>query len=361
MWGLPALIVPAVGAGTAPQVAWSVPIDAVGTPAFDRTHVYAWTRAGDLVAVDRRTRATVWRVRPDVAPGVLRSHRVLAGSGVVITGSEGLDGVGVEDGHSIWRARHSAGDGIGVYLGQAADGLAFAGSYSGHLVAIDIRTGRARWAVSIGFDGRTTVFPPVVAGGDVFATFTSFGAETTGGVVALTTDGRVRWRVTLDGAAGRGAVGRPVATSHLVFAASRTGRVFVIDRATGRVTRSLSPSRPGIVEDFRPLAVIGDVLVAGSLTGELTAYDVESGHRRWTAWPVEASVAFGMAAGRRTVYVPYISGVLVAVDVRDGRERWRIGSSGAGFRWPPAVDGSTILACGSTAGLVAFEETGGIQ
>jgi outer membrane protein assembly factor BamB len=84
-------------------------------------------------------------------------------------------------------------------------------------------------------------------------------------------------------------------------------------------------------QDFRPVARAADTLVAGSLTGQVVAYDLGTRQQRWRVAPVAASVAFGLAADRTVVYVPYLSGDLVALDMRDGSERWRTGA-GRRFR-----------------------------
>jgi outer membrane protein assembly factor BamB len=108
------------------------------------------------------------------------------------------------------------------------------------------------------------------------------------------------------------------------------------------------------VEDFRPLATGGNTMVVGSLTGEVIAYDLATRVERWRAWPVQASIAFGLGLEDQTVWVPYVSGHVVGLDLKTGRQRWRFGDSGEGFRWLPLVRGAGVFLSGATGGLVAF-------
>jgi outer membrane protein assembly factor BamB len=108
------------------------------------------------------------------------------------------------------------------------------------------------------------------------------------------------------------------------------------------------------LHDFRPVVVSGDTVVAGSLTGEVLAYDLGTRRERWRRSPVDASVAFGLAADDTLVYVPYLSGQIVALSIRDGTERWRTGGSDDGFIWTPLVYDARLFTAGSGAGFVAF-------
>jgi outer membrane protein assembly factor BamB len=75
---------------------------------------------------------------------------------------------------------------------------------------------------------------------------------------------------------------------------------------------------------------------------------------RWRVAPEAASVAFGLSADDRAIYVPYLSGHLVALDAADGRERWRAGGPAAGYIWTPLIYDARLLVAGSGAGFVAF-------
>jgi outer membrane protein assembly factor BamB len=351
---------PAGGLTVAPRALWTAHLDVRGTPAADDRSVYARTMSGDVVAVDRRTGALRWRARLSSVPGMIRGGRIATAAGLVFAGDDDLQAIAASDGRLVWQSQTGRGDGVGVYLGGSAAGLVFTGSYAGALVALDVSDGHVRWRGAVGFAGQTTVFPPVVSGDRVFVTFTSFGDRASGGVASFDLAGHRLWQTALGADSDRGAVGLGVVARDIVLASSRAGRLFAIDRRTGQVRWFVPPeAATGTAEDFRPLGVVGDRVVAGSLRGEIVAYDLASRRSVWRAWPVDASVAFGLTTTAGAVYVPYVSGHLVELDPDDGQERWRVGGWDAGFRWAPAVAGPTVFASGAGAGLVAFQDPGG--
>jgi outer membrane protein assembly factor BamB len=118
-----------------------------------------------------------------------------------------------------------------------------------------------------------------------------------------------------------------------------------VDRADGRPQD----------RDWRALAVKGSALIAGSMSGVLTTFDLE---RRTVTWryahPEGGSVALRIAVDDRSVYVPHMGGLLVALDIRDGRKRWEIGGFSDGFNWAPAVVGDSVYVAASRTGLFAL-------
>ena len=112
--------------------------------------------------------------------------------------------------------------------------------------------------------------------------------------------------------------------------------------------------------EFRTLTLAGRRLVAGSLTGVVTAYDLATQQELWRSAPMTASIVFGMASDGHTVYVPYLSGRLIALGAEDGSERWRTDSDTFGFSWKPLIipglagQAGRLLAASSGAGFFAF-------
>jgi outer membrane protein assembly factor BamB len=110
-----------------------------------------------------------------------------------------------------------------------------------------------------------------------------------------------------------------------------------------------------LTQDFRALAVVDGILIAGSSSGDVTAYDSRTHHRRWRyRAPELGSVAFALTADDRFVYVPYVGGRLVAIDARTGLVRWRSDRQQGLFAWPPAVMGGHVYAAGAGS-ITAFE------
>jgi len=289
--------------------------------------------------------------------------RVLVAGDLVVAGDGDVVAFDRGTGAHRWRFPLARAASPGVYLGFALGTVIYGGSRVGRLYALDVSTQTLLWSRSLGPD--TTVFGPVEAGDLVVAAFTRFSETTTGGVIAVDRiTGVERWRqafprwTTLT--AARGAASEPLVTGNWVIAASQEGVIYALDHGTGQLAWVIpSPGRyadgrNAIAQDFRPLVRSGTLLVAGSLTGEVAAYDLDTHRQRWLTAPVMSSVAFGMAADDDLVYVPFLSGHLVAMNGRTGEEVWRLGNGTDGFAWTPLVGDHHLYLSGSGAGFLAF-------
>lgn len=346
-----------------PALAWQVKDPARGTPAVDDERVYFLTTRHELVAAEQSSGFVLWR-RPLGGPGTdTMGARVVVDAGVVVGGDDHLWAFDAATGVPRWVWAPTLGTSPGLYLGATANGLVFCGSSDGHLTALDIRSGVVRWTHRV--RERATVFAPVVNGSMVVASFTEPRAPARGGVVAVDpVTGRERWRRVLlpllDIRSPSGATGAPLVTPDVVVAAAQDGTLVGLDPGSGQfrwaipALRARADGRPLGSDDFRPVARVGDRLITGSLTGQVTAYDLHTRREEWHVAPEPASVAFGLAADEAAVYVPFLSGRLVALDARDGSERWRIGSASAGFVWTPLVSHSRLFVLGSGAGLLSI-------
>jgi outer membrane protein assembly factor BamB len=344
-----------------PAVVWHLPGEGRGTPAVRGDVAYFLAKRHELVAVDLATGTLRWR-RPTDGPGeTTAGSAVVAFSRTVVAGDGGLIAF-THSGREAWRFRPEDEGLVGVYLGDGTDTRVFTGSVTGRLWAVDVSTGLPAWSVPVVSDGRTTVFAPIVSGPFVIAGFTSFGNVPRGGLVCVdASSGRVRWRTWLPSArrsdVGRAFAGGPIAAGHVLVAASQNGAIHAFEAASGAVAWSLPPSSPPALSgsyEYRSIAITGRSLVASSLGGLVTAYDLISRRERWRRRPVDASVVFGIATDGRAVYVPYLSGRLVALDIDDGEERWRTSDPSSDFSWRPLVAAGRVLAASSSAGFFAF-------
>ena len=368
---LAAASVPAGSAGIVQQAhpLWRLAGEGRGTPAADEDTGYFLSKRHEVVAIDLNTGLERWRAGTLGTGPETFGSRVLTVGDVVVAGDYDVVGIDRRTGQLRWRFAPRTGHGAGIHLGRAYGQDVFTGSAAGYLHAVDARTGRARWSVPVIPDGdNAAIFSPSVGEDDVVAGYTEFSRPARGGVVVIERQtGRERWRYRfppwVTRAASTGSAGDPVLLSDLIIAASQDGTVFGLDRATGRV-RWVIPAGPRpdgrgeTLQDFRSIVCVGGVLVVGSLTGMVLAYDLETRQERWRAAPVSASVAFGLAADGRFVYVPYLSGHLVALDAGTGVERWRAGGPAYGFTWLPLVSGERVLVAGSGAGFLAFARDG---
>jgi outer membrane protein assembly factor BamB len=345
--GVLVMLAPAsVSAAAGPRVVWQLNEPARGIPARDGQSAYFLTHRHELVAASVTSGRVRWRV-PMEATGTTFGSRVIVRGDVVVAGDYDLMGVHRRTGRPIWTFKASDGGGSGMHLGESVGGLVFSGSLAGSLHAVAIATGRPYWSIRVGDRATTTVYSPVVQDGLVAASFTDFGPTPAGGlVVADIRTGRVRWQRAVPGSLG--ASGNPAFVGDAVVVASRDGTLHAFSSGRGAPLWTLPKVETLAGEqDYRPLAVSGRTLVAGSLSGEVVAYDLLTRQVRWRRAPTIASVAFNITVASGVVYVPYFSNRIVAFRVRDGTELWRLGGGPLQVRWPPLVDGSLLFASGS--------------
>jgi outer membrane protein assembly factor BamB len=348
---------------------WHVAGEGRGVPAASESAVYFLTKRHEVVSLDSRTGAVRWRQHTgEPGPETLGSA-VVANGNVVMAGDYAVLGFDAVSGAPKWRFDPPNGYGAGLYLGDARNEVAFAGSPAGRLMALEVSSGRLLWAAQPRIEGRVeeaapvTVFQPTVAGDVVVAGYSRFGDPLSGGLFAVDrATGRERWHQPFPAESGRGPTGfggGPVISGESIVASSGDGRIFGFDCGSGQIRWAL----PRIVRadgrlqdrDWRALAVSGSVLVAGSVSGVVTAIDLNTLTEKWRfVHPDGGSIALQLIADDESVYVPHLGGLLVAIDIRDGKERWQIGGFTDGFSWAPAIAGGMVYASASRAGLFAL-------
>jgi outer membrane protein assembly factor BamB len=349
-----------------PPVLWHTTARARGVPAVLGDTAYALSVDHHVLAVALSDGQERWRSPTGETARTTEGSRVVATPHAVVVGDWDVHAFEPGSGRRLWRFDAAAGQGAGVFLGSTHGEAVFSGSPAGRLHAIDARRGREIWTAAVEADGRTSVFPPVTDGDVVVAGFTNFTAPNTGGVVAVdAATGQERWRFRFPLPADRSlsvnSAGDPVLTAGMAIASGGDGQIWALDLRTGAVRwtlpRLVGPFRGVITvadRDFRALAVVGRRLIAGSLTGYVAAYDLDT---RQEAWRVEGgwlgSNGFVFTADDRHVYVPYVSGTLLAIDVADGRVTWSTDDHTPGMAWAPASSGDRVVAAG-LSGVWAF-------
>lgn len=350
-----------------PTVVWHVTGEARGTPATDGANVYFASRRHEVVALDAATGRERWRRSTAERGEETFGFAVVVAGSVVAVGDYNLVGFDRVSGALRWRFEPEDGHATGVYVGAVAGGLVLTGSPAGRMYAVEPESGRARWTSLISDDRRTTVFQPIANGEVAVAGFTQFTAPNRGGVVAVNLKtGVVRWKMhfpvpadrTLSTNFGTGAV----FYSDLVLASSGDGLIHAIDATTGE--RRWAIDRVGNLppgwlvspdRDNRPLAIVGDTLVSGSLTGAVIAYDLATRRERWRFHSrMSGSTVYRLTADDRMVYVPYFGGEFIALDLAKGTEQWRIGDWRSGFLWAPLIWNDKVFVAASGSGYYAF-------
>lgn len=344
--------------------AWRVAGAGRGTPAVDDGAVYALSRWGELLALERGSGRLRWR-QPTSPPGTeTAGSAVRLWRGLAIAGDDTILAFDATTGAPVWSVSPEEAGGAGHYLGAVVDGLVVAGSSAGYVLGIDAATGRRRWRAGPGDQEPTTVYEPAAAAGLVVAAFNVFTAPVSGGVLAVDAiDGRERWRQPLVSADGspftNGWGGGLLVDGDLVVVSGRDGRMWGLSLLDGRPRWRIDPERdaggvPAGRPDVRPLTRSGRLVIAGSTTGRVTAFDLDSRAVKWRYTDERlGSTAFRLASDERLAYVPFFSGRLVALDVRTGVEHWRLGGAERELVWAPALDRRWLFLT-SSSGYLAY-------
>lgn len=136
------------------------------------------------------------------------------------------------------------------------DGVVYAVSVSGRMIAVNARSGERLWAQNV-----ASAHTPAVAGNSIFATTLN------GDVVALErSSGKVRWRQNLSGEQ-RVALAGPLLAGGLLWVGTSDGRLITLDPSSGSVA---STNTIGESVYIGPIAANGRVLVLDN-AGRLTA------------------------------------------------------------------------------------------
>lgn len=130
-----------------------------------------------------------------------------------------------------------------------------------------------------------------------------------------------------------------------LFAASRSGTVYCIDKRTGDEVWSYQADS----EILSGMIALETVIVAGTLDGVITALDLDSGEPVWHYATGMSLRATPSSDGTR-LFWGTLDNTLLTIDSRTGEEIWRYSTAGSLFTTPSVVNGSLIF--GSNDGNV---------
>lgn len=293
----------------------------------------AWTQRGSSVthAAPHVTLAAapvqVWAT--SIGKGEDRRHRITAdpvvAEGRVFTlDAEATVAATSTAGAPLWSsdlspASDKASDASGGGL-AFGDGMLFATTGFGALVALDPETGARVWTQKL--DAAVTG-TPMVARGNVYV------VSRNGAAWAISTkDGRVRWSLpSAPTAAVRVGGAAPALTDRLVVFPFGSGEVIGALKKSGiRVwAASVSGARrgrayAGLSDISADPVVDGRAIYAGNPSGRLVKIDPVNGERLWTA--TEGALSPVVPAGG-SVFLVSDDASLVRLDASDGQVLWR--------------------------------------
>lgn len=254
-------------------------------------------------------------------------------------------------GSLVWRVKMTPGqenDYEGYGGGLAIDGgKLYVATGFGKVHALNPSTGKEIWVQAIGEPVRAS---PTATNGKVFTT-TALGSF----LCLNAEDGSVLWRYQgLPESASLLTNASPAVSGGIVVAPFPSGEVVAFDIETGTPvwTETLSRSQRGsslsaLRNASRPVISNGVVYAVGH-GGRMTASSLKTGERLWSQniQGVQAPWAAGS-----TVYVVDISGELMAISAKGGKLLWRSKLPGGG-RWSGPVLAGGQLWLVSTKGML---------
>lgn len=149
--------------------------------------------------------------------------------------------------------------------------------------------------------------------------------------------------------------GSGVAVSSNVVYGSLDRRLFAIKDSSGEVVWSV-PSAP-LLGDIEASA---DQVVAGTVGGRVTAYNVSDGAERWS-FQAGAWVWAAPLANRDVLYVADLDGIVYALDSATGTERWRSATPRGDVRGSLALTGGVLVAATSSGSIFALDPASGAE
>jgi outer membrane protein assembly factor BamB len=314
-------------------------------PVLASGRLYFQKNNGELYSVSALSGRVRWRRRvealsasaPAVAGGKVYAVANANGSGGIAgAGRARLVALDVRTGRTRWAKRLSAASESSPL---AHAGRIYLGSQDGTVYAIDARTGRVYWRYRAGAAVKTGL---AWSRGRVY--FGDYGGRVT---CLRARDGKVIWR---SGTSGRsfGRAGNFYATPAVafgrVYAGNTDGRVYSFAASSGKL--AWSHNTGGYVYAAPAVAAVPGMKPAvfiGSYSGRFMALDARSGKVIWSK-PAGGKVSGAASVIGDVVYYSSLSGRRTyALGARTGRKLW---SLGRGAFNPAISDGRRVYITG---------------
>jgi outer membrane protein assembly factor BamB len=285
-----------------------------GGVSYDNGRIYATSGIGDVSALDAKTGAELWRVRPG---GPLRGAPTIANDNVYVVSQDNqLFALNPADGTTRWTGSgtlETAGV-FGAASPAASAGTVVAGFSSGELTGYRYENGRVVWQDAL---SRTSISnavstisdidaDPVIDSGRVYAVGQG------GRMVALELNtGQRVWEINVAG------ISTPWVAGDWIFVVDDQGRLMSIARSTGKIKWLTQLPRWRNVEDKKgPLRWVGPVLAGDRLIlannrGQITHVSPVDGTVQ-TTMETKMPVSLPLVVANNTLYILHDEGRLTA-------------------------------------------------
>ncbi|MSQ41726.1 MAG: membrane protein insertion efficiency factor YidD [Dehalococcoidia bacterium] len=220
-------------------------------------------------------------------------------------------------------------------------------SYSGLMVALDLKTGRpsGAWGGPIDLGDRVVASPLLI--GDMLYVTTERGS-----VVAI--DARTGARRQLTQIEATRIWGSPQADAGTLYLATLDSRLVAVDRSEGGVRWSRDLG--AVAGDLR---IDDGLLLVGSFDRELRALDLSAeGAPRWSfkgdAWFWGRPLVSG-----DTIYAATVNGTVYAIDRASGRERWHSAGNAPRTHSAPVLAGGVLVIASGEGRVTGIDPANG--
>jgi outer membrane protein assembly factor BamB len=285
-----------------------------GGVVYDNGRIYATNGAGDAAALDAKTGALVWRVRPG---GPLRGAPTVANDNVYVVSQDNqLFALNPADGATRWSgsgAVEIAGI-LGASSPAAAQGTVVAGFSSGELNAYRYENGQNLWQDALARTSISTSVTqlsdidadPVIDSGRVYAV----GQGGRMVAIELITGQRI-WEINVAG------IATPWVAGDWIFVVTDEAQLLALSRTNGGIRWMTQLSRYRDVKDKKgridwvgPI-LAGDRLVLANSLGQIVYVSPTDG-RVLTTQPTGMAVSLQPIVANNTLYVLHDNGQLSA-------------------------------------------------
>ena len=315
-------------------------------PWFSGTTVFIAGENGELVALDKDTGKTRWKIDTDM----VLSAGVGGGAGMVFVGSNNgqLAAYWQSNGQQVWQVDLNAEI---LAPAVAEKGVVVVRTTDGNLQGLSAGTGEQIWAYRFSVPSlslRGTATPVIYAGGVIC------GGDDGRLSVLRADNGQLLWEQPVAVSSGASELARVididipvVVDGRILFVGAYQGRVAAIEAANGRIVwaRDKSVRLPLAVDDYNVY-----VVDARTFVWALNRY---TGSTVWEQEALRARPSSGVAVYRDMVVLGDFEGKFHVLDSSDGRiiGRRDLGSS---IKAQPHVDGDRVYVFNDDGELYAL-------
>jgi len=232
------------------------------------------------------------------------------------------------------------------------DGIIYAGSRDGRVVAINSSTGSQNWSYPI--DPPAAIYTTPIVDGDLVYVGTYSGQ-----VYALTiARGNERWVYPRTGSIGA-IVGSPVVANETIYISSSDGRVYALNTTNGDLKWKSEPLADKL---WTSPTVMGDTLYVSTFDGHIYALSVDTGELLDWSFESEAGFASSPVIYEDTIFLGSFDRHLYAVKIGSDVPMWKFPQEKPAGNWfwaSPIVNEGIVYAGCLDGKLYAIEaETG---